>query len=319
MQSPPASPTKRSASPSKTEFLYKVIIIGTQAVGKTNLLSVAARGDQFDERSAPTLQPEFVTVKVQRPDWKFGEPNQFIRAQVWDTAGQERFQAISSSHYRRANGCAAGALIVYDVSDKNTFNDIFPGGKTGCQWLNALKDNSDPALLAAVMLVENKVDKLHETSGDKTKYVKDQDVKKILSETVFKNPKLGLGWLHDAKPEETIPFRIANSLMFARTSARNNTAELFEQSEKAVPGQALTIQGLSLDGLPLPEFLKQQQPPKLEYEPNLDVKTISQALEALVLRIYTRSKNIEAGASKPSGKAFCLHDSAAITQDNACC
>lgn len=62
MQSPPASPSKSSsASPSKNEFLYKVIIIGTKAVGKTNLLSVAARGDQFDERSPPTLQPEFVT------------------------------------------------------------------------------------------------------------------------------------------------------------------------------------------------------------------------------------------------------------------
>ncbi|ETP29546.1 hypothetical protein F442_21317 [Phytophthora nicotianae P10297] len=315
MQSPPVSPSKSSASPTKSEFLYKVIIIGTQAVGKTNLLSVAARGEQFDERSAPTLQPEFVTVKVQRPDWKFGEPNQFIRAQVWDTAGQERFQAISSSHYRRANG----ALIVYDVSDKNTFNDIFPGGKSGCQWLTALKDNSDPSLLAAVMLVENKVDKLNETSGAKTKFVKDQDVKRVLSETVFKTPKLGLGWLHDAKPDETVPFRIANSLMFARTSARNNTAELFEQSEKAVPGRALTIQGLSLDGLPLPEFMKQQQPPKLEYEPNLGVKTISQALEALVLRIYTRSKNIEAGASKPSGKAFSLHDKAETTQNNSCC
>ncbi|KAG7382554.1 hypothetical protein PHYPSEUDO_004753 [Phytophthora pseudosyringae] len=313
MQSPPASPTKSSTSPSRSELLYKVIIIGTQAVGKTNLLSVAARGDQFDERSAATLQPEFVTVKVQRPDWKFGEPNQFIRAQVWDTAGQERYQAISSSHYRRANG----ALIVYDVSEKKTFTDIFPGGKGGSPWLTALKENSDPALLAAVMLVENKVDKLNETSGDKTKFVKDQDVQKVLSETVFKDPKQGLGWLHEAKAEETIPFRIANSLLFARTSARHNTAELFEQCEKAVPGKGLTIQGMSLDGLP--EFLKQQQPPKLEYEPDVEVKSISQALEALVLRIYARSKNIEAGASKPSGKAFHLHEAPASAQTNACC
>lgn len=206
---------------------------------------------------------------------------------------------------------------MYDVSNKGTFTDIFPGGKSGCQWLDALKENSDPALLAAVMLVENKADKLNETV-DKSKYVKDQDVKKILNETVFKNPKTGLGWLYDAKSEEVVPFRIANSLMFARTSARNNTAELFEQSEKAVQGQSMMIQGLSLDGLPLPDFLKQPQPPKLEYEPNLDVKTISQALEALVLRIYARSKNIEAGGSKPSGKAFRLHGTV-DAQTNACC
>ncbi|KAL4094590.1 hypothetical protein PRIC1_010248 [Phytophthora ramorum] len=315
MQSPPASPSKSSsASPSKNEFLYKVIIVGTQAVGKTNLLSVAARGDQFDERSSPTLQPEFVTVKVQRPDWKFGEPNQFIRAQVWDTAGQERYQAISSSHYRRANG----ALIVYDVSDKKTFKDIFPG-ESGSQWLTALKQNSDPSLLAAVMLVENKVDKLNGRTVDTKDYVKKDDVKKALSETVFKDPKQGLGWLHDAKPEEVVPFRIANSLMFARTSARNNTAELFEQTEKVVPGLGVTIQGLSLDGLPLPDFLKQAQAPKLEYEPTIEVKTISQALEALLLRIYARSKDIDAGGSKPSGKAFRLHGQVDPQSGGPCC
>ncbi|KAG6615835.1 Rab11 family GTPase [Phytophthora cinnamomi] len=314
MQSPPASPSKSSsASPSKNELLYKVIIIGTKAVGKTNLLSVAARGDQFDERSPPTLQPEFVTVKVQRPDWKFGEPNQFIRAQVWDTAGQERFQAISSSHYRRANG----ALIVYDVSEKSTFKDVWPG-ENECQWLSALKQNSDPSLLAAVMLVGNKVDKLKERSVNKKELVKEDAVMKALNETVFKDPKQGLGWLYEAKPKEVTPFRIANSLMYARTSARDNTAELFELTEKVVPSQGMTIQGFSIQGLP--EFLKSEpEKAKLEYEPTLEVKTISQALEALLLRIYARSKDIEAGASKPSGKAFRLHDTKQTAEGGPCC
>jgi hypothetical protein len=212
----------------------------------------------------------------------------------------------------------AGALIVYDVSDKSTFTDIFPSGEGGCQWLRALKQNSDPALLAAVMLVENKVDKLNGRTGDRKAFVKDEDVKKVLSETVFKDPKQGLGWLYEGKPDEVVPFRIANSLMFARASARNNTAELFEQSEKVVPGQGITIQGLSMEGLPLPEFLKQAQAPKLEYEPSLEVKTISQALEALLLRIYARSKDIDAGGSKPSGKAFRLHASANV-QGGSCC
>ncbi|KAE9022923.1 hypothetical protein PR003_g12251 [Phytophthora rubi] len=314
MQSPPASPSKSSsASPSKNEFLYKVIIIGTKAVGKTNLLSVAARGDQFDERSPPTLQPEFVTVKVQRPDWKFGEPNQFIRAQVWDTAGQERFQAISRSHYRRANG----ALIVYDVSEKSTFKDVWPG-ENGCQWLSALKQNSDPSLLAAVMLVGNKVDKLNERSVNKKELVMEVAVMKALNETVFKDPKQGPGWLYEAKPKDVTPFRIANSLMYARTSARDNTAELFELTEKVVPSQGLTIQGLSIQGLP--EFLKSEpEKQKLEYEPTIEVKTISQALEALLLRIYARSKDIEAGASKRSGKAFRLHDPTQAAEGGPCC
>ena len=40
--------------------------------------------------------------------------------QVWDTAGQERFHAITLSYYRRSN-CV---LIVFDVTNKNTFESI---------------------------------------------------------------------------------------------------------------------------------------------------------------------------------------------------
>jgi hypothetical protein len=55
LPSPPASPTRGG------EFLYRVVLIGSAAVGKTNLLAVAARGQQFDKHSEATLQPEFVT------------------------------------------------------------------------------------------------------------------------------------------------------------------------------------------------------------------------------------------------------------------
>ncbi|TMW65048.1 hypothetical protein Poli38472_009215 [Pythium oligandrum] len=274
------------ASPSKGEFVYKIILIGSAAVGKTNLLSVAARGQQFDERSPPTLQPEFVTVKVQRPDWKFGEPNQFLRAQVWDTAGQERYQAISSSHYRRAHG----AMVVYDVSNKATFKEVFPGVPGGNQWLRALKDNVDPALLAGVMLVENKTDKLDTKATERpASFAQEDEVKRLLADAVFRDPKEGLGWLHEGDASQTIPYRIANSLMFARTSALSNTCELMELVEKSAF---------------VPDLLRSVQKKTVEYEKTIGVSTVSQALEALIIRIYERSKNMEAGGSKPSGQSF---------------
>uniref|UniRef100_K3WTP2 Uncharacterized protein n=1 Tax=Globisporangium ultimum (strain ATCC 200006 / CBS 805.95 / DAOM BR144) TaxID=431595 RepID=K3WTP2_GLOUD len=301
--SPPASPSRTSAS----EFVYKVILIGSAAVGKTNLLSVAARGQQFDERSPPTLQPEFVTVKVQRPDWKFGEPNQFLRAQVWDTAGQERFQAISSSHYRRAHG----ALVVYDVSAKHTFKEVFPGVSGGNQWLRALRDNADPSLLAAVMLVENKTDKLDPKALERPPtFVQDAEVKRLLADTMLKqpqpvdDPKPRPGWLHNADPNETLPFRIANSLMYARTSALKNQCELYELNEKSDF---------------VNDLLTRVYKPTLEYEQTVEVKTISQALEALVLRIYARSKNITAGGMKPSGKPFQIRVSEKKNASNDTC
>ena len=38
----------------------------------------------------------------------------------WDTAGQERFKTITSAYYRGADG----VIIVYDITDKNSFSHI---------------------------------------------------------------------------------------------------------------------------------------------------------------------------------------------------
>ena len=39
---------------------------------------------------------------------------------MWDSAGQERFRAITRPYYRAAEG----ALLVYDVSDQNSFTRL---------------------------------------------------------------------------------------------------------------------------------------------------------------------------------------------------
>ena len=38
----------------------------------------------------------------------------------WDTAGQERFRTLTASYYRGAQGI----LIVYDVTDRETFDNV---------------------------------------------------------------------------------------------------------------------------------------------------------------------------------------------------
>jgi GTPase SAR1 family protein len=40
--------------------------------------------------------------------------------QIWDTAGQERFRTITTSYFRGAQGI----LLVYDVTDRQTFVSI---------------------------------------------------------------------------------------------------------------------------------------------------------------------------------------------------
>ena len=51
--------------------------------------------------------------------------NRNIRIQIWDTAGQEAFRSITRTYYKSST-CA---FIVYDISDKKTFDDVIT-------WLN---------------------------------------------------------------------------------------------------------------------------------------------------------------------------------------
>ncbi|EPS67330.1 hypothetical protein M569_07446, partial [Genlisea aurea] len=119
------------------EYLFKIVVIGDSAVGKSNLLSRFAR-DEFDHHSKATIGVEFQTQVVQ-------VDGREVKAQVWDTAGQERFRAVTSAYYRGA----VGALVVYDISRRSTFENIE-------RWLDELNTHCDTAV--ARMLVGNKSD-----------------------------------------------------------------------------------------------------------------------------------------------------------------
>ncbi|ETW05789.1 hypothetical protein H310_03473 [Aphanomyces invadans] len=285
------------------ETIYKIIMIGSAGVGKTNLIAVGARGQSYNEKSPATLNPEFATVKIKRPDWKAGQAHPYITAHIWDTAGQERYQAISTSHYRRVNG----AILVYDVTNKNTFKEVYPGVTSGgLSWLRALKQNSDPDLLGGVMLVENKTDKIDKDQPRPPAYVQESEVTKLLMDVVYRDPVEGVGWLHDGNPDKVNPFRLANSMLYARASALTNECELFEMNEVKVA----TVNEI---------FHKHSD--VMAYERTDSVTTVTKAIEALVLRIYERSKDMHAGGTKVKGKPFKLVKAPVVAPTTAdqCC
>ncbi|MBA0598850.1 hypothetical protein Gorai_005093 [Gossypium raimondii] len=126
----------------KTEdYLFKIVLVGDSAVGKSNLLARFAR-DEFYPNSKSTIGVEFQTQKVHLDGKE-------IKAQIWDTAGQERFRAVTSAYYRGA----VGALLVYDISRRQTFDSIG-------RWLNELqsKNHAHSDMNVVTILVGNKSD-----------------------------------------------------------------------------------------------------------------------------------------------------------------
>jgi len=71
--------------------------------------------------------------------------NTVLKIQIWDTAGQDQFRAITKAYYRGA----AAAILVYDISRKDTFINL---GK----WLFDLRENSNSTM--SIIIVGNKCD-----------------------------------------------------------------------------------------------------------------------------------------------------------------
>ncbi|KAL0589366.1 hypothetical protein ABG067_002585 [Albugo candida] len=121
-------------------FLFKYIIIGDTGVGKSCLLL------QFtDKRFQPVHD---LTIGVEFGARMINIESKQIKLQIWDTAGQESFRSITRSYYRGA----AGALLVYDITRRETFNHL-------TRWLEEARQNANANM--AIMLIGNKTDLEH--------------------------------------------------------------------------------------------------------------------------------------------------------------
>ena len=134
------------------DFLFKMILIGDSSVGKSNILLKYLK-DEFDPNSKATVGVEFGTKNIILNNKK-------IKAQIWDTAGEERYRSITSAYYKGAKG----AFIVYDITRRNTFDNID-------KWIVDLKTNGDKNI--SIVLIGNKSD-----LEDKREVKKDEGVKK---------------------------------------------------------------------------------------------------------------------------------------------
>nr|KYP75780.1 Ras-related protein Rab11A [Cajanus cajan] len=132
----------------KVDYVFKVVLIGDSAVGKSQILARFAR-NEFSLDSKATIGVEFQTrtLVIQHKS---------VKAQIWDTAGQERFsissslllllyRAVTSAYYRGA----VGAMLVYDITKRQSFDHI-------PRWLEELRNHADKNIV--IILIGNKSD-----------------------------------------------------------------------------------------------------------------------------------------------------------------
>ncbi|GAI98629.1 unnamed protein product, partial [marine sediment metagenome] len=100
--------------PKKIDKLFKLILLGSAAVGKTTLVhQFLKKEDVIDYR--PTLGISISTQQFHVQGFK----DDIIKFLVYDLAGQSFFKRVRHEYYKGAN-CA---FIVYDVTRRETFDE----------------------------------------------------------------------------------------------------------------------------------------------------------------------------------------------------
>lgn len=118
-----------AADPGLYDHLLKILIIGDTGVGKSCLM-LRFTDDLFNEKQLATIGVDFKVKYVQERG--LGGAAKAVKLALWDTAGQERFRTLTASYYRNAQGI----VVVYDVSNKDTFRNIK-------QWLQEVYEDED--------------------------------------------------------------------------------------------------------------------------------------------------------------------------------
>lgn len=100
------------------------------------------------EKSVVTVVAEYESKVLTISDGRL------IKAGVWDTAGQERYRSLACGYFRRAQG----AIVVYDVTRRNSFDQV-------SEWIANIRNHASESI---ILLIGNKMD-LYESVPDHEK------------------------------------------------------------------------------------------------------------------------------------------------------
>ena len=113
-------------------------MVGDAGVGKTSLLTRATQDSYDKDVAQATIGFSFQKVFKEVPNT--GCINLFI----WDTAGQEMYRSMIKMYYRGV----AVAIVCYDVSDRDSFEDV-------PKWFKDIRDKQNHRNLASGKQVDS--------------------------------------------------------------------------------------------------------------------------------------------------------------------
>jgi small GTP-binding protein len=129
-------------SSSSYDYLFKVVVLGEGAVGKTAIVTRFSHGF-FRTDYKTTIGSQFAVknITVARNDGS----EVTVKLQIWDVAGQSRFQILRPMYYRGSSG----GILVYDVTRRRTFMVLQ-------EWMDELTKAINKEI--PLILVANKTD-----------------------------------------------------------------------------------------------------------------------------------------------------------------
>jgi small GTP-binding protein len=129
-------------------FRGRVVVVGDASVGKTSLLNRLI-DHRFDEGENSTIGANYQVWSDQIDDIH-------VELQIWDTAGQEKFRALCPIYFRNA----IGALVVYDVTNRESFEHLD-------NWIKSFTDVAEIGSMVAI--AGNKCDEIAQVAGSEAK------------------------------------------------------------------------------------------------------------------------------------------------------
>ena len=146
------------------DYIAKIVSLGDSGCGKSSLTIRITEGRfvhqhdvtigvEFGSRIIPVGPPASLTLGINDPSSSQASPSskkdassqKHMKLSLWDTAGQETYKAITRSYFRGASG----ALLVFDITRRNTFQSV-------TSWLHDLRQIAEEGIV--VVLVGNKAD-----------------------------------------------------------------------------------------------------------------------------------------------------------------